>query len=189
MGTDDRTVETHGGSEVVVPDNLKPILDQIMKSTSGLNTDMSNNPIVRKMYETAMGNNLNAVNPYEQAQLNHNIDNSNNAIMRQFDAAGRGNSFSNLQAVTGNTDNLTSGFMANNLNRNRQAMMAAQAGYLGQANQGIQNKLAANGLLANLIRGLSSTKTTGQQVIPGRTWAEDAGGLLGSIGGLFKHWF
>ena len=182
LGADDRTVETHGGSTVEVPDNLKPILDQVLKSASGMSSDTSTNPILKKMYETAMGNNLNMVNPYEQAQLNQNIDNSNNAIMRQFDASGRGNSFSNLQAVTGNTDNLTSGFMANNFNRNRQAMMAAQSGYL-------QNKMAANGLLANLIRGLSSTKTTGQQVIPGRTWAEDAGGLLGSIGGLFKHWF
>lgn len=185
MGSHHRTTTVVRDNTPQVPDNLKPFLDRVLHSTSNMNTDLTNNPVFKNIYNTAMGNNLNQVNPYEQQQLNQNINNSNNAIMRQFDAAGRGNSFSNLQAVTGNTDNLTQGFMANNLNRNRQAMQNAQNMYFQQGNQSIQNQLAANSLLAQLIRGLSGTSNTQTQTTPGHSWLENLGGILGIGRSLF----
>lgn len=184
MGSSDRTSTVTTNNTPQVPDNLKPFLNKVLNSTSGMNTDMTTNPVFKNIMQTALGQNLNQVNPYEQAQLNQNIDNSNNAIMRQFDAAGRGNSFNNLQAVTGNTDNLTQGFMANNLNRNRQAMQNAQGMYFQQGNQSIQNQLNANQLLARLIQGLSGTSSTNTQTIPGNTWLQNLGGVLGIGKGL-----
>lgn len=184
MGSSDRTSTVTTNNTPQVPDNLKPFLNKVLNSTSGMNTDMTTNPVFKNIMQTALGQNLNQVNPYEQAQLNQNIDNSNNAIMRQFDASGRGNSFSNLQAVTGNTDNLTQGFMANNLNRNRQAMQNAQGIYFQQGNQSIQNQLNANQLLARLIQGLSGTSSTNTQTIPGNTWLQNLGGVLGIGKGL-----
>lgn len=184
MSSSDRTSTVTTNNTPQVPDNLKPFLNRVLNSTSGMNTDMTNNPVFKNIMQTALGQNLNQVNPYEQKQLNQNIDNSNNAIMRQFDAAGRGNSFSNLQAVTGNTDNLTQGFMANNLNRNRQDMQNAQGIYFQQGNQSIQNQLNANQLLARLIQGLSGTSSTNTQTIPGNTWLQNLGGVLGIGKGL-----
>ena len=179
------TVTRRNGVEI--PDNLKPFFDSILNSTKNLNQDLTNNEVFKNLYNTAMGNNLNYINPYEQKQLNSNIDNTNNAIMRQFDASGRGNSFSNLQAITGNTDKLTQGFMANNLNRNRQAMNNAQNLYFNQLNQGTRNQLDANNLLSNLIRNFSTTINSNSQTNPGRSWWENGasilGGLLGRFGG------
>ena len=185
MGSHSTTNTVTRRNGVEVPDNLKPFLDNILNTPKNLNTDLTNNPIFKNIYNTAMGNNLNYVNPYEQKQLNQNIDNTNNAIMRQFDASGRGNSFSNLQAVTDNTDNLTNTFMANNLNRNRQAMTNAQNLYFNQLNQGKRNQLDANSLLGNLIRNFSTTINTNSQTTPGRSWWENGASILGGLIGRF----
>lgn len=184
MGSSNRTSTVTTNNTPQVPANLKPFLDRVLNTTSNMNTDMTNNPVYKNIMNTALGQNLNQVNPYEQQQLNQNIDNTNNAIQRQFFANGRGNSFSDLQAVTGNTDNLTNQFMANNLNRNRQAMQNAQGMYFQQGNQSIQNQLNSNELLARLIQGLSGTSRTDTQTVPGNNWLQNIGGILGIGRGL-----
>lgn len=185
MSSHSRTNTVVRKNGIEIPDNLKPFLDDVLNKTKNINTDMSNNDVFKNIYNTALGKDLNYVNPYEQQQLNKNIDTTNNAIMRQFDSAGRGNSFSNLQAVTGNTDNLTNAFMSNNLNHNRQDMQNAQNLYLNQNNRDTQNQLAANSLLANLIRSLSTTVNTDSQTTPGRGWFENTASILGGLIGRF----
>lgn len=184
MGSSSRTSTVTTNNTPQVPDNLKPFLDRVLNTTSGMNTDMTNNPVFKNIMQTALGQNLNQVNPYEQQLLNQNIDNTNNAIQRQFADKGRDFSWKNLQAITGNTDNLTQSFMANNFNRNRQAMQNAQGMYFQQGNQSIQNQLAANGLLAKLIAGLSGTSQTNTTTAPGNNWLQNVGGILGIGRGL-----
>src|SRR5699024_9039138 len=110
MSSHSNTTNVIRRNDVTIPDQFKDYLNNALKNINNINTNLTDNPVFKNIYDTAIGKNLNSVNPYEQTQLNHAIDNSNNAIMRQFDAAGRGNSFNNLQAITGNTNRLTSNY-------------------------------------------------------------------------------
>lgn len=183
MGSHSRQQTVTTNNTPQVPANLKPFLDRVLNTTAGMNTDLTNNPVYKNIMNTALGQNLNQVNPYEQQQLNQNIDNTNNAIQRQFADKGRDYSFKDLQAITGNTDALTQGFMANNFNRNRQDMQNAQNMFFQQGNQSIQNQLSSNELLARLIQGLSGTSRTDTTTAPGRDLLDTVGGIFGILTG------
>lgn len=183
MSSHSNTTNVIRRNDVTIPDQFKDYLNNALKNINNINTNLTDNPVFKNIYDTAIGKNLNSVNPYEQTQLNHAIDNSNNAIMRQFDAAGRGNSFNNLQAITGNTDKLTSNFMADNLNRNRQNMLDAQRMFMDQSNRDLQNKLGVNQTLADIIRRFSGANETGSQTTPGKSWWENGLGFLGRLFG------
>ena len=78
-----------------------------------------------KLRKTALGENLNYVNPYEQKMLDDSIDQRNHDIQRTIDAAGRLGSSKNYEAIANNTDSMRNQFMANTINRNRAEQQSA----------------------------------------------------------------
>lgn len=126
-----------------------------------------------KLYNTAMGNDLNMINEKEQELFNKQLDMANNSIQRQFAAAGRGGSFKNMQAVNDQTSNMSNQFLSDNFNRNRQAMYNAQNNYMtGQLNYNNQALAAID----------QNSEHVNQK--PGNTAFQNVMGLLGSIGSL-----
>lgn len=123
-----------------------------------------------KIYNTALGNNPTSVNPYEQQLFDQQLNSSNNAIMRQFAGAGRGNSFSNLDAITKNTNSMTNQFMNDNINRNRAAALNAQQMYFNGLGSSLNQAMGAIGQNATQVN---------QSIKPGNSWFENAMNVAG----------
>lgn len=163
-----------------LPDWLKGSNQQLVNNILNNANEWQNHKsgtLSGNIYENAIGNNLDFVNEREQALLNKVIDQQNNAINRQFAGAGRSGSFSSLNAITNATSKLENQFLADNINRNRQSQLAAQAQYLnglsGFNNQAL-NAVDQNKIMVN------------ETITPGKSAIENIMGGLGVGGSLIS---
>lgn len=135
-----------------------------------------------KLRKTALGENLNYVNPYEQKMLDDSIDQRNHDIQRTIDAAGRLGSSKNYEAIANNTDSMRNQFMANNINRNRAEQQAAINEYLGGLSNSIGRQQGIDLSLPSILRQyINSYNTDTQSVTEKRS---NLSSILGGIGSI-----
>lgn len=158
-----------------VPDWLKEknetLTNQILNnSNQWANPDKGS--IQESIINSALGQNLNQVNEKEQELFNKQLAMSNNNLQRQYAAAGRGGSYSNMEALNDQTTNATNQFLSDNYNRNRQQMLNAQQQYLS----GVLN---ANNQSLGAIR--QNSAQVHQDIQPGNSWFENAMNVAGVV--------
>lgn len=162
-----------------VPDYLqqqnKELLNQIFQNSNAW-YNPAKGSLQEQIRDMAMGAHLGDVNEREQAAFDQQLAQQKNNLERQYAAAGRMGSYSNLEASNGLTSSMTNQFLSDNFNRNRQDMLNARQQYLAGL-MGAQND-ALNAINSNRQNTTVVNK-------PGRTWFEN----LLSLGGLLTSNF